>query len=126
MLQKLSILSVFCLLSIAGFAQFDYKAQFITKEVKQATTLYILQNNTDPDISKANTLLEDAVKKYWTATKATFSTVNLTNIKEQSPSSVYITIARTINRGLYEDKGLRTKPYLHSLLLPAIKMVSYS
>ncbi len=105
MLQKLSALSVFCLLCIAGFAQFDYKAQFITKEVKQASTIYILQNTVDPDIAKANTMLEDAVKKYWTATKATFSTINLNNVIEQNPNSVYITIARTINRGLYEDKG---------------------
>ncbi|HLP50063.1 MAG TPA: hypothetical protein VK154_04220 [Chitinophagales bacterium] len=105
MANKFSSLLVCCFLSFLCFAQFDYKAQFIAKEIKPAKTIYIINYDVDVNLAKASGLVEDAVKKYWTATKPEFKTVKFSEIKDKKSDDIYIGLIKTINYGLYEDKG---------------------
>ncbi len=86
-------------------AQFDYKAQFMTKALKTAKTICIVTNDLDPNMDKANQQLEEAVKKYWTATKPEFTTAKYSEIKNKKSSELYFGIVRTINNALYDNKG---------------------
>src|SRR5687768_2133128 len=105
MYQKLTSLLALCLVCFTCAAQFDYKAQFIAKEIKPAKTIYIINNDVDANLTKGSGLLEDAVKKYWTATKPEFKTVKFSEIKDKKTSDIYIGLISTINYGLYEGKG---------------------
>lgn len=92
-------------ISLTGKAQFDYKAQFITKALKTAKTICIVTNDIDPNMDKANAQLDEAVKKYWTATKPEFTNAKYSEIKNKKSAEIYFGIVRTINNGLYENKG---------------------
>ena len=107
--KKFSALLICCFASFLCIAQFDYKAQFIAKEIKPAKTLCIINYDVDANLAKASGLVEDAVKKYWTATKPEFKTVKFSEIKDKKSDAVYIGLIRTINYGLHEDKGPEPK-----------------
>ena len=92
-------------ISFNAIAQFDYKAQFIRKELVPAKTIVIITNDVDPNMDKANTQLDEAVRKYWKATKVEFVNAKYSEIKTKKSSSIYLGIVRTINYALYDNKG---------------------
>src|ERR1041385_2085652 len=90
---------------LSAKAQPDYKVQFIKKELATARTIVILNNDIDPNMEKANPQLDEAMKKFWSATKVEFINKKYSEARQSKDNEIYIGLVREINNGLYENKG---------------------
>lgn len=94
-----------------AFAQnvFEFKANFIRKELAVAKTIVILTNDVDPNMDKANIQLDEAVRKFWKATKVEFVNKKISAVLKENTNDIYIGIVTVNTDDLFHGKPVYGK-----------------
>jgi hypothetical protein len=89
---------------------FEFKATFIKKDVAPAKTIVVLANDVDPNLEKANAWLEEAVRKFWTATRPEFTSKKLSEVKTGTGEAIFIAITSGYTQDLINRKASDKSP----------------
>ncbi len=99
-MKRVNTVVLLLLLASAAQAQFG-KASFLGNVVVPAKKIVLVQNDVDPALRDASKYAEEAMTKYWNATKVEFTTKKMSEVEKTKDKELYFGVFAMDDRKLF-------------------------